>query len=227
MKMFAGFLQVAWTLAVKDLVEEFRTRYAITGMALFSLTTLVAVSFSVGIMALDVMLHAALLWIIIFFSAMSALSRSFTREEESGTAIALRMVLIPEIIYTGKLLYNVVLLTMLLLVVVPLYMVMMNLPEGANIALSLTILITGTFCLAGVATILAAIVARAGAKNSLLPILTFPVLLPVLLTAIRSTGIAFAGGGFEDVSADLIFLVSFMIIVITASLLLFTFVWED
>jgi len=196
-------------------------------MGLFALTTLVMVSFSTGIFSLDAGLHAAFLWIIIFFSAMSALARSFIKEEEKGTAAALRLSAPPEIIFTGKLLYNVLLLLGLVVVVLPLYLFLMNLPPGANYALVILLLFSGTACLAGATTILAAMISRAGAKNSLLPVIAFPVLLPVLLTAIRGTSIALAGGKAGGVSAELTFLLSYLLIIVTASLLLFPFVWED
>jgi len=196
-------------------------------MALFALTTLVMVSFSTGIFSLDTGLHSAFLWIIIFFSSMSALGRSFIKEEEQGTAAALKLVASPEIILIGKLFYNLVLLLALLLVVYPLYMIMMNPPPGGNIALVSLFLLLGSTCLAGATTILAAMVSRAGAKNSLLPVLAFPVLLPVLLTSIRGTGMAMAGGTFQESLTEIIFLFSFLVIIVTASLMLFEFVWED
>ncbi|OPL14992.1 MAG: hypothetical protein AVO34_00305 [Firmicutes bacterium ML8_F2] len=226
-RIFYNSLRGVWALVKKDLVDELRTRYAITSMGLFALTTLVMVSFSTGIFALDAGLHASFLWIIIFFSSMSALARSFIKEEEKGTAAALRLSASPEIIFTGKLLYNVLLLLGLLVVVFPLYIFLMNLPPGSNYLLVVAFLVLGSVCLAGATTILAAMVSRAGAKNSLLPVIAFPVLLPVLLTAIRGTSIALAGGNADSVLSELTFLFSYLVIIVTASLLLFSFVWED
>ncbi len=214
-------------IVVKDLTDEFRTRHALTAMVLFSLTTLVTVSFTIGIYSLDIMLHSALIWIIIFFSAMSALSRSFTKEEDSGTILALKMSATAEIIYLGKLFFNTLLLIVLIAVVLPLYYIMMNPPPGGNVGLLVLICITASLSLAGATTLLAAIVARAGSKNSLLPVLAFPVLLPILLTAIRSTGFALSGGSGEEIITDFIFLISYLAIVVTVSLLLIPFVLDD
>ena len=71
-------------LVKKDLVEEFRTRYAINALLMFALVSLVVVSFSVGANALGSQLHAALLWVVIFFTSMSGLGRSFVKEEEKN-----------------------------------------------------------------------------------------------------------------------------------------------
>ncbi len=224
---FYAWVKAAFALVKKDLIDEFRTRYAITSMALFALTTLTIVSFSTGVFLLDPVLHSAFLWIIIFFSAMSALGRSFVKEEESGTAMALKLSAAPEVIYTGKLLFNLLLLFGLNLALYPLYLVFMNPPPGVNYLLLFVVILLGSFCLAGTTTILAAIVAGAGAKNSLLPVLAFPVLLPVLLTAIRGGSVAFGGGAFSETIAELSFLLSFFVIIVTVSLLLFNYVWED
>ena len=208
-------------------MDEYRTRYAVTSMVLFALTTLVMVSFSTGIYSLGVGLHAAFLWIIIFFSSLSALARSFVKEEEQGTAGALRLATSSEIVFIGKLIYNLFLLFGLLLIVYPLYLFFMTPPPGGNIVLTSFFLITGTACLAGATTILSAMVSKAGGKSALLPILAFPVLLPILLTSIRGTSMAMAGGSFSETVTELIFLLSFLVVIVTASLLLFAFVWED
>ncbi len=222
-----SWINAVSAIVTKDLIDEFRTRHALTAMILFSLTTLVTVSFTIGIYALDVMLHSALIWIIVFFSAMSALNRSFTKEEDSGTILALKMSATAETIYSGKLVFNTLLLLVLIVVMLPLYYVMMNPPSGSNIALLILICITGLLSLSGATTLLAAVVARAGSRGSLLPVLAFPVLLPVLLTVIRGTGIALGGGSGEELKTDFLFLLSYLVIVVTASLLLIPYVMED
>jgi heme exporter protein B len=222
-----GWVDAVVALIKKDLIDEYRTRFAVTSIILFALTTLVMVSFSTGAFVLDAGLHAAFLWIIIFFSSMSALARSFIKEEEQGTAKVLKMSTTPEVIFIAKLLFNLILLTGLFVVLYPLYLVLMNPPAAGNNLLVIFILVLGTSCLAGTTTILAAIVSQAGSKYTLLPIIAFPVLLPVLLTAIRGTSLALAGTTFSVVLPDLIFLISFLVIIITVSLLLFPFVWED
>lgn len=226
-RTFCIWIRAVVALVKKDLIDEYRTRYAVTSMALFALTALVMVSFSTGMFILDAGLHAAFLWIIIFFSAMSSLARSFIKEEEQGTAKALKMSAPAEIIYFGKLIYNLFILIVLITVIYPLYVFFMNPPSGGNNFVILLFLVLGASCLAGATTLLAAMVSRAGSKNTLLPILAFPVLLPVLLTSIRGTAVALNGISFSAVSSDLIFLLSFLVIIVTASLMLFPFVWED
>ena len=222
-----SWVTITTAIAAKDLTDEFRTRHSVVTMFLFSLITLVTVSFTIGYYSLDVMVHAALIWIIIFFSAMSALNRSFRKEEDAGTLLALKMSASAELIYLGKLAFNALLLLVLIVVLLPFYYILMNPPAGTNLALLILTLIAGQLSLAGATTLLAAVVARAGSKSALLPILAFPVLLPVLLTAMRGTAMALEGGSIESFKADLIFLFSYLVIVVTVSLFLIPAVLED
>ncbi|HOL18094.1 MAG TPA: heme exporter protein CcmB [Bacillota bacterium] len=213
-------------LLKKDLLEEFRTRYAINALLMFAVTALVMVSFAVGVNTLSATLHAALLWIILFFASMSGLGRSFVKEEEKNTAPALRLAAPAEVVYVGKLVFNFLIMLVLAALILLLYLFLLNPPLGSP-ALLVLVIFLGVAGLSGATTILAAIVARAANQGTLLPVLSFPVLLPLLITAINATRVAIEGGGVGDVSQGLLFLVAYGVIIITASLLLFDFVWSD
>ncbi len=213
-------------LVWKDLLEEFRARYAINTLLMFALTTLVMVSFAVGIDTLTPKLHGALLWIIIFFAAMSGLARPFVKEEERGSAHALRLSAAPELIFAGKFFFNLLLAGALTALIWPLYYMMMA-PPPVRPGLFLLLLLAGIFCLAAATTILAAIVARAGGENTLLPILSFPLLLPALVMAINGTAAVMNQGSWDEVKQVLLFLTSYGAVLLTASLLLFGYAWND
>ncbi|MDO8589003.1 MAG: heme exporter protein CcmB [Armatimonadota bacterium] len=211
----------------KDIVSEFRTRYAVNAVALFAVTTLIAVSMSVGGFGVtDKNLLSALLWVILFFSAMSGLSRVFVREEESRTASALRLSADPIAIYIGKLAFNLTLLLALEIIVVPMFVVMMN-AGVRNWTFFWLILLFGSVGLSAAATIVAAIVSKANAKGALFAVLSFPILAPLLVTAISASSAAMGGGAFADCWRYLRVLVSYAGVMITASVLLFEFIWED
>ncbi len=89
----------AWLIFQKDILQEFKTRFAINAILLFALVTLVAVSFSIGTFNASNDIKSALLWIIIFFSAMSGLSHIFVREEEKHTADTLKLIAQPTVFY--------------------------------------------------------------------------------------------------------------------------------
>lgn len=210
----------------KDLRVEFRTRYAYNTLMMFAVTVLVTVSFSVGGMILESEIAAALLWVILFFSAMAGLSRTFVQEEESGTVVALKLAADPEPVYLGKLLFNIVVLFSIAAVVVPLFLIILNLSVAMPLSFVLVVLL-GCLGLAGASTILAAIVAKAAAKGALLTVLAFPVLLPLLIGAISATRSTLAGVPLEVLRPDLGLLLFYNGMMVTASLLLFDYVWNE
>ncbi|MCR3923322.1 MAG: heme exporter protein CcmB [Firmicutes bacterium] len=210
----------------KDLRIEFRTRYAYSALVMFAITTLVTVSFSVGGYAMDADITAALLWIILFFSAMAGLARTFVHEEETGTVTALKMAAQSEPVLIGKYLFNVTLLLSLTVLVVPLFLVMLNQTVQLPIAFVATVFL-GALGLAGASTILAAIVSKAGAKGSLMTVLAFPVLLPLLFAAISATRTALGGGLVANIRSDLLLLFFYNGVAVVASLLLFEYIWNE
>jgi len=215
-----------WYIFQKDLRQEFKTRYSINAILLFSIVTLVAVSFSIGTFTAAPEIKSALLWIILFFSAMSGLAHVFVREEEKHTADTLKLVTDPTSIFLGKLIFNLFLLLMLELIVVPLFFAVMNF-EVAHAGIFLTILLLGSIGLSAGATIIAAIVSKASAKGALFTVLSFPILLPVLISGISGTRIAVNASTFRAVSGELQMLFAFAVVIITASLLLFEFIWNE
>ena len=114
----------------KDARSEYRSRAAVNAILLFALTTLAVISFSVSTQGLAPGIKArilsALLWIILFFASMSGLPRVFVKEEDTRTAMALRLSARPSVVFVGKLLFNVVLLLAVGLAVVPLYVILMS-----------------------------------------------------------------------------------------------------
>ncbi|MCR4427171.1 MAG: heme exporter protein CcmB [Firmicutes bacterium] len=221
-----GLVREVLAVLDKDVRSEFRTRYAANSIALFAVTALAVVSFSVTPYSLDADVRAAFLWIVLFFSAMTGLSRSFVREEESRTAMALRLACLPNAVYLGKLLFNIGLLGAIETIVVPLFFVLMDTTPG-HIGLFLAALVFGTIALAASTTIVAAIISRANAKGALFAVLSFPLALPGLGASIRATVVAFSGGGLPQAAGDIRLLIGHGVIMMALSLLLFEFVWND
>ncbi|MFN3649334.1 MAG: heme exporter protein CcmB [Armatimonadota bacterium] len=167
-------------------------------------------------------LLSALLWVVLFFSAMAGLPRTFVKEEEMRTAGALRLYARPSAVFAGKLAFNCVLSLVVVLVVLPLFLVLFR-PRVVDWGLFLAHLPLGALGMAGSATILGAIVARAGGKSYLMLPLAFPVLLPVLAFAIDGTAAAVLGKEGNRIIA----LVSYLVAMTTVSALLFERVWSD
>ncbi|HDZ12853.1 MAG TPA: ABC transporter permease [Bacteroidetes bacterium] len=220
----SGLLYKSFYILQKDLHQEFRTRYAINAIFLFAITTLVVVSFSIGAAELSQNILSSLLWIIIFFSAMTGLSHVFVREEEQQTADTLKLVAPPVAIYLGKLLFNILLLLGLELILIPLYVVFMDMSVG-NLPVFILMIVLGSTGVSAVATIMAAIISRTSAKGALFAVLSFPVMLPVLILSIQGTALAIQGSSISAGTDEIQMLLLFIIVIVTASILLFEFVW--
>ncbi|MEA4883542.1 MAG: heme exporter protein CcmB [Clostridia bacterium] len=210
----------------KDLRSEFRTRHAISSLLLFAITSLAVVSFSVSPYSLDADAQGAFLWIVLFFSAMSGLSRSFVKEEESHTVMALRLAASSDSVYIGKLLFNIVIQAAAGVIAAPLFLLLMDI-RPAQPGLFAASVALGTIAMASSSTIIAAMISRANSKGALFAVLAFPISLPGLASAIRSTSISLRGGQAGAASGDIRILLAYSVLMIAASLLLFDFVWND
>ncbi len=214
-------------LLKKDWHSELRTRYAINALAMFILVTISVILFSIGQEKTSEYLTGGLLWVVIFFSAMSGLSRAFVSEEERGTTLTLQLLAPPSTIFSGKLFFNIVLVFLMNVVITILYAILFDSFIINNILLFITAFIIGNIGIAVSSTIIAAIISKAGSKGTLYPVLSFPILLPLILVLLQLTKFSIDGKSFEDSYAEIFVLISYDVIMTTASYLLFDFIWKD
>ncbi len=216
----------AFAVFAKDVRLELRTKYALNTILMFGVTALAVVSFSLGQSALPARLLSALFWIVIFFSAMAALAQVFTREEETGTALALRLTAETNTVYLGKLFFSLALLSLLSVVITPLFFIFTDAPTG-NLLLFVLVLVLGVMALCSATTLVAAIISKAAVKGALFAVLTFPILLLPLMLLVGASDSILLGSGISEISAPVQGLVAYTVVMITASLMLFRFVWKE
>ena len=222
----ARWVAGAWAVFRKDMQLELRTRYAFNALLMFVLASLLLILFAVGQTPLNEQVQAALLWIVVLFSAAVGLGRTFVSEEEAGTVMLLQLNAYGSMVYAGKLLFNFSLILVLNALAVLVYFFLLAAPVQMP-GLLLATLLLGAAGLAGSTTLLAALIARTSNRAPLLPVLLFPVLIPLLLASVGATRIAISGGGWEAASDEVVTLVAYAGVVITAAVLLFDFVWQD
>lgn len=211
----------------KDWQSELRTRYAINALAMFILVTISVILFSIGQENVSEHLTGGLFWVVIFFSAMSGLSRAFVSEEERGTTLALQLIAAPSTIYFGKLLFNLILVFIMNVAIVILYLILFESFIILNFWLFFLSLILGSFGIAISSTIIAAIISKANTKGTLYPVLSFPILLPLILTLMELTKFAMDGELIANSIVELAVLVCYDVIMLTAGYMLFDFIWKD
>jgi heme exporter protein B len=212
-----------WAILRKECRSEWRTRYGLNAALLFAVTTLTAVSFTVGRLTDRTDLLAALLWVVLLFAALSSLSHAFVREVEGRTDTLLRLVASPTAIAVGKLMFNVLFLGVIELVTVPLYMMLMEAPPP-HWGVFLGLLTLGSLALAIAATLVAGIIAQTRGRGALFAGASFPILLPMLTAAVSGTKAQWAG---QSAAGELRLLGAYAVALLAISLLLYDHLWDD
>jgi len=209
-------------IARKDLLQEARSRAVTVATLFFSAVTLVMMAFAIGRDA--ALLRAAavgVLWVALAFAGVITAAQSFQSDLEEGAFDQLLLYPVPRsAVFLGKLLANWLYMTVLGLLITPVALTL----YGARLAtgglrgplmLALTLAL-GTLGFALIATFYAALTANLQARESLLPVLMFPVVVPVLLAAVRASeaivefgNLALAGGWLQLLTAfDLVYVVT-------------------
>jgi heme exporter protein B len=216
----------AIAICKKDFRSEIRTRYAINALLMFIIVVISVIKFSLGEEKLSAEMNAGLIWIIIFFATSNGLSRVFVSEEERGTSLVLKLSSEARSVILGKLIFNTVLTFIINFFIIILYILITDLTIKNPALFSLSVAL-GTLGLSAVMTIIAALISKAGSKGTLYPVLSFPLLLPLMLASISSTWLTIEGAGLSAIAGELQMMASYTIVVITASFLLFELIWND
>ncbi|MCC6550638.1 MAG: heme exporter protein CcmB [Ignavibacteriaceae bacterium] len=220
-------MKQAIALFRKDLSSEIRTRYAINSLLMFIIVTISVILYAIGQEKISDYLTGGLLWVIVFFTAMSGLSRTFVSEEERGTVMALQLSATPETVLSGKFMFNLVLMFSMNIIILVLYSLLFEAFVLKNLSLFLAAYLLGNIGIASASTVIAAIISKAGSKGTLYPVLAFPILLPLMLTLIETTKMSMDGTPFDESLVELAVLGSYNVVMIAASYLLFDIIWKD
>ena len=183
--------------------------------------------FSIGSEKISEYLTGGLLWVVIFFSAMSGLSRAFVSEEERGTTMTLHLIASPSTIFSGKLIFNLLLVFLMNFVITFLFFILFETFVIRNFLLFTFAFFFGNIGIAISSTIIAAIISKASSKGTLYPVLSFPILLPLILTLLELTKFSMNGNTISESTTELLVLVCYDVIMLTASYLLFDFIWKE
>ena len=223
-------LETAWLVTRKDLVIEFRSREIVYTTLFFAISVMLVFSFSFVREGVAVEGAApGILWVAIAFSGTLALGRTFERERQNET---LRGLLISPAdrpaLYLGKLAGILLLMTAVEVVVVPMVAFMFQAPLFRYPALMIALLVTGTLGFAAVGTLFAAMLVRTRSRDVLLPLLLYPITVPVIIAGVRGTAALLqADADLPMARAWLSMLVFFDIVFVTLALWTFEAVMTE
>ncbi|MEX0843162.1 MAG: heme exporter protein CcmB [Gemmatimonadota bacterium] len=218
-------LAVTW----KDLLAEGRSRSNVLAVILFAGTALLLFAFALGPDVNDLRrAGAGVIWLTLFLSGILVFNRSYQVELEGGALEALLSY--PgsrRPIFVGKLLANLVIVLLVATVVLPLAAVLFHVPLGNGILGVIAILLAGCFGFVTLGTFYAAMSSRSRARDVLLPLLLFPMLVPLLLAAVQGTGAFLEGDGMGYGGAWLRLILAFDLVFLTATLWAFEYIVGD
>lgn len=219
----------SWAAVLKkDLLVEFRTRYGLSAVVMFLLVTVAIILFSLPGEEISPSTMSALFWIAIFFGAMTGLARSFIAEEERGTSFLLRIYSPSESVFFGKLAFNLLLMIAIAITAVLLFSFFFSDFAIADWSMFLMQLLLGATGIGVVSTMLSALIGRAAQKGALLPVLAFPVLMPIVIATTDATRITMqTASAWTGARGDLLILFSFDVAMVLVSYVLFDTIWKE
>jgi heme exporter protein B len=214
--------EVKW-LIYKDATLEWRSKFAINGILLYVVST-IFVCYQ-AFRSLEPTTWNVLFWIILLFASINAMSRSFVQEPENRQLYYYTLVR-PQAVILSKILYNVMLMIGLSVIAYLFYNLIFQNPL-ADPMLYFTAIVLGSISFATVFTMISGISAKAGNNATLMAVLSFPVIIPLLIVLTTLSNQAMNGAARSESIPELVVLLAINIITVAISLLLFPYLWRD
>jgi len=218
-----------WTIFRKDLLIELRTKDSLNAMIFFGIVVLVIFNFALE--AIRESIRAAVpgvLWVSFAFSGTLGLNRMFAAEKENSCLQGLLMVPVDRgIIYLGKMIAACVFMLLTEAVIFVFSLIFFNLTVWREIPYVVLVCLVGTLGFTAVGALLSAIAANTKMREVLLPLILFPVVLPILVNAVEATAIILNTVDYRQLKLPLTIMTVYNIVFATLAYLLFEYVLED
>lgn len=210
-------------LILKDLKVDWRTKYPLAGLLLY-IIVLVIIAYLSFANFIKPEVWNALFWIILLFTSVNAIAKSFIQEEDRSTYYFFTAK--PMAIILAKLIYHFIYQLLLLIVAYLAFSLFLGGASG-NYSLFIINLLVGSLGLSSAFTLISALASKTNNQSIMMAILGFPVIIPVLILAISNSKMIILGGGWPDISTNFIALVSLNMIIIALTFILFPFTWKS
>jgi heme exporter protein B len=224
-----GTIAAAWLVARKDLAIEYRTRTAFFAALVFSILAITIFYFAWDPSLVTPADRApGVLWVVLTFSALLGLQRSFAVEEHDRGIDALLVSPIGrESIYLGKAIGNLIFLSGIELISIPALALFYNMPVGQPLLIVSGIVFLAMIGIVAIGTLFSAMAVNTRLAELLLPMLSLPFFVPVLMNAAQASTQIFAGRPVSEVAHLLKILIAFDIVFAFACMLAFPFTLEE
>lgn len=220
-------MQHWWVLVKKEWQLELKQKYAINGILLYLVGSIFIcyLSFNLQPNSLNPIVWNALLWILLLFTAVNALAKSFVQESPYRDYYYYTLVA-PQVLIMAKMTYNALLMLVLGVAGFGLYTLVMGNPIQ-DIGLYFVSILLGSLGFASALTLLAGIAGKARNNGSLMAIMSFPVVLPILLLVIRVAKNAMDGLNRSASASEVWVLLALSVILSALSWILYPFLWRN
>jgi heme exporter protein B len=224
-----GVLAAAWLVARKDLAIEYRTRTAFLSAVVFAIIALTVFYFAWDQSVVAPGDRAAgVLWVVLTFSALLGLQRSFGIEEhDRGIDALLVSPISREAIYVGKAIGNLIFLSAIQAIAIPALVLFYNLRFDRPLFIVSGIVFLAMLGIVAVGTLFSAMAVNTRLAELLLPMLSLPFFVPILMNAAQAGARVFAGRPVAEAMPQLNILIAFDIVFIVACTLAFPFTLEE
>lgn len=215
------------TLFYKELLLEGRERIALQGLLLYLISTIMVVymGFQLKAAQLTPATWNTLYWIVVLFSAINAISKSFM-QEPAERQLYYYTLSSPQGIILSKMLYNILLMWVVALLALVIFSVMLNNPV-ADMPLFVALALLGSLSFATTLTLVSGIASKAGNNSTLMAVLSFPIIIPLLLMVVGACKNAVDGLDRSTVYDELLIIGALNLLVVTLSLVLFPYIWRN
>ncbi len=223
------YLRQVGIIIWKDVVVEFRTRERVAAMGGFTVLVGILFSYAIDPTAVEPQAIAAgLIWMTIIFGGMLGIGRTFSLEGEEGAFQGILLSPIPrDAIYLGKVVSNFIILSVVTALVFAIFALFFGLGFGRHPLALAGVVLLGILGFVATATLFSAISSGTTMGDTLLPILVFPLLIPVVIYGVTATGSLFAGLPASEVEGNTRMLGAFAAVALFAGAGLFRFVVEE
>ena len=223
------YIGLVWAIARKDLLVEFRTLERLTAMGAFVVLIGILFNFSIDTTVVRTQdIAAGLIWMTIIFGGMLGMGRTFSLEEQDGALTGILQSPIPlDALYLGKVLANFVLLSVMVALVFLVFGMFFGLTFAGSLVSLVGVVASGVLGFVALTTLFSAMTTRSSMGEGLLPVLIFPLLVPVIVNGTTATNRLFAGRPFAEVDGNLRMLAAFAIGSTVVCAWLFRFVIEE
>jgi len=227
MKAVRDWLASVWAILHKDLLVEWRSREMVSAMLVFALLVIFLFNYALNLETqLQADVSSGILWVAFLFAGTLGLNRSLAGEKDRGCLDGLLLAPVDHTaVYIAKVLSNLVVMLVTAAVLLPVFSLFYNI-NLFNPAF-FGVICLGAFGYAAVGTLLAGLSAQARTRDILLPVLLFPVILPLILAAVKASSGLLQGLPYADVSAWINLLIAYDLIFLAVSLLVFEHVLAE